>query len=272
MQSFDMEGKVVVITGGAGLLGEKHAEAIAEFGGIPVLLDINQNLGEKKALEISKKYEIECKFKLCDVKNEPEILNVRDYLLNKYGRIDALINNAAIDPKVGKNNEENLSRLENFSVNQWNLELSVGLTGAMLCSKIFGHHMSKKGKGVILNISSDLGLIAPDHRLYKKEGIPDENQPVKPVTYSVLKHGIIGLTKYISTYWANKGVRCNALCPGGVYNNQAEDFIQKISDLIPMGRMADNSEYKSAVVFLVSDASSYMNGATVVIDGGRSVW
>ena len=124
---------------------------------------------------------------------------------------------------------------------------------------------------IILNISSDLGLIAPDQRIYKKEGLPENEQPVKPVTYSVIKHGLIGFTKYLATYWADKGVRCNALCPGGIYNNQPDEFVNKITRLIPMGRMADSDEYKAAIVFLVSKASSYMNGSVVTMDGGRSV-
>lgn len=271
-QSFDLTGKVAVITGGAGLLGEKHAEAIAEFGGIPILLDIDEKSGTNKASRISNEYQVYCEFKLCNITDESQISSVRDALLSKFGRIDILINNAAIDPKVEAKSGKILSRLENFSVDQWNLELAAGLTGGMLCSKIFGYEMAKKGKGVILNISSDLGLIAPDQRLYKKEGIPENEQPVKPVTYSVIKHGLIGLTKYLATYWADKGVRCNALCPGGIYNNQPDDFINKISNLIPMGRMADSDEYKAAVVFMVSGASSYMTGSVVSMDGGRSCW
>ena len=147
----------------------------------------------------------------------------------------------------------------------------MGLTGAMLCSKIFGFEMAKNRKGVILNISSDLGIIAPDQRIYRKKGLPENEQPVKPITYSVIKHGLIGLTKYLATYWADKGVRCNALGPGGIYNNQPNEFVNKISNLIPIGRMADSDEYRSAIVFMVSDASSYMNGTNLVIDGGRTI-
>ena len=271
-QSFDLTGKVAVISGGAGLLGEKHAEAIAEFGGIPILLDIDEKAGTKKASRISNEYQVDCEFMLCDITDESQILSVRDTLLSRFGHIDILINNAAIDPKIKDDSEINLSRLENFSIDQWNLELSVGLTGSMLCSKIFGYEMAKKGKGVILNISSDLGIIAPDQRIYKKEGLPENEQPVKPVTYSVIKHGLIGLTKYLATYWADKGVRCNALCPGGIYNNQPDEFIKKISNIIPIGRMAHEDEYKASVVFMVSDASSYMTGAAVSMDGGRSCW
>ena len=271
-KSFDLTGKVAVITGGAGLLGEKHSEAIAEFGGIPILLDIDEKAGIEKANRISNEYEVDCKFMLCDITDESQISSVRDSLSSKFGHIDILINNAAIDPKVKKQSGENLSRLENFSIDQWNLELSVGLTGAMLCSKVFGYEMSKNGYGVILNISSDLGIIAPDQRLYLKDEIAENEQPVKPVTYSVIKHGLIGLTKYLATYWIDKGVRCNALCPGGIYNNQSDEFVKKISNLIPIGRMADSDEYKAAMVFLVSEASSYMNGEAVSMDGGRSCW
>ena len=214
-QSFDLKNKVAVITGGAGLLGEKHAEAIAEFGGIPILLDIDQKAGDKIAQRISDEYQVDCEFQFCDINNESQISNSRDLLLNKFGHIDILINNAAIDPKVEGKSEKNLSRLENFSIDQWNLELAVGLTGAMLCSKVFGVEMANKGKGVILNISSDLGIIAPDQRIYKKEGLIEEQQPVKPVTYSVIKHGLIGLTKYLATYWGGNGLRVNSISPGG---------------------------------------------------------
>ena len=125
---------------------------------------------------------------------------------------------------------------------------------------------------MILNISSDLGIIAPDQRLYMKEGLDRIQQPVKPVTYSVIKHGLIGLTKYIATYWADQGIRVNTLCPGGIYNDQPEEFVTRISSLIPFGRMANPDELKGSVLFLISDASSYINGATIVVDGGRSVW
>lgn len=199
-------------------------------------------------------------------------MRVKETLLSKFGHIDILINNAAIDPKVKAKSADKLSRLENFSIDQWNLELSVGLTGAMLCSKIFGYEMAKKEQGVILNISSDLGIISPDQRIYKKEGLSENEQPVKPVTYSVIKHGLIGLTKYLATYWAEKGVRVNSISPGGINTNQNPEFIQKVTNLIPLGRMAHENEYKAAIVFLVSDASSYMTGANLVIDGGRSVW
>jgi NAD(P)-dependent dehydrogenase (short-subunit alcohol dehydrogenase family) len=132
--------------------------------------------------------------------------------------------------------------------------------------------MARAGRGVILNIASDLGLIAPDQRIYRQPDLPDDRQPVKPVSYSVVKHGLIGLTRYLATYWADRGVRANTLSPGGVYNGQASAFVEKLTNLIPLGRMARMDEYRAAVVFLVSDASSYMTGANLSIDGGRTVW
>ena len=126
--------------------------------------------------------------------------------------------------------------------------------------------------GVIVNIASDLGVIAPDQRLYKVSGRPEHLQPVKPVTYSVVKHGLIGLTKYLATYWCEQGIRCNALSPGGVYADQNDVFVSKLTQLIPMGRMAKADEYRGAMLFLCSNASSYLNGANLVMDGGRSVW
>ena len=164
------------------------------------------------------------------------------------------------------------SRLENFSNNQWDLEIAVGLTGAFNCSKVFGYQMAKNGGGIIVNIASDLSVISPDNRLYAKDDLSSNNQPVKPVSYSVIKHGLIGLTKYIATYWPEKGVRCNALSPGGIFNEQGPDFLNKVEKLIPLQRMAARDEYRGAIQFLCSNASSYMNGHNLVIDGGRSIW
>ena len=160
---------------------------------------------------------------------------------------------------------------ENFLLEDWDFQLKVGLKGAMLCSQVFGQEMAKRGEGIILNIASDLSVFAPDQRLYKKDGLRPDQQPVKPVTYSVIKHGLIGLTKYLATYWAEQGVRCNALYPGGVYNGQSDEFVQKLIELIPLKRMASKDEYRGAVQFLCSDASAYMNGQNFVMDGGRSV-
>ena len=150
--------------------------------------------------------------------------------------------------------------------------MRISLTGAFLCSQVFGCAMADRGSGVILNISSDLGIIAPDQRIYRQDDVAEEMQPAKPVTYSVAKHGIIGLTKFLATYWADAGIRVNAICPGGVYNGQPDEFVDKLTALIPMRRMADEDEYKAAVLFLISDASTYMTGSVLSIDGGRTCW
>ena len=196
-------------------------------------------------------------------------------VLEKLGiDINILINNAALNPKVEKDNDHNyLRRFESFDIEDWNLELAVGLTGAFLCSQVFGSDMAKKEKGgCILNIASDLSVISPDQRIYMKDELDDKNQLVKPVTYSVIKTGIIGLTKYLATYWIGSNIRCNALSPGGIYTSQPDDFVVKLSNLIPLGRMARKNEYRSAIQFLCSDASSYMNGHNLIMDGGRSIW
>jgi len=271
---FDLTDKIVVITGGAGLLGKKHAEAVAEFGAIPVILDLSQKKAEDTAFQIKEKYKVDSLGLAVDITSEQQVFQCCEQLLQKFRKIDVLINNAANNPKVEESKEgKNFSRLENFDLEIWNQDLAVGLTGAFLCSKHFGQAISKnQNGGCIINISSDLGVIAPDQRLYQKEGLSEEEQNVKPVTYSVVKSGLIGLTRYLATYWAEKNVRCNALCPGGVFNHQDETFLKEVTSLIPLGRMAHVDDYKSVIVFMATDASSYMNGAILSVDGGRTVW
>jgi NAD(P)-dependent dehydrogenase (short-subunit alcohol dehydrogenase family) len=269
---FDLTGRVAVITGGAGLLGEQHARAIASAGGIPVLVDVSGQAAADKAEHISTEYGVPSWGCRVDITRHGELQDFLARLLDRFGRLDILINNAANNPKVEDSGEVNFSRFEHFPLAQWEADLMVGLTGAFLCSQVLGSEMARRGGGVIVNVASDLALIAPDQRLYRQSALPAHLQPVKPVSYSVVKSGLLGLTRYLATYWSDQGVRANALCPGGVYNDQPQDFVVRLSQLVPLGRMAHVDEYRGAILFLCSDASSYMTGAILAIDGGRTCW
>ena len=269
---FDITDRVAIITGGSGLLGQQHAEAIANQGGIPIFADIQFiNINPKDAEWKERFGESACAIQT-DITQADSINNLLAEVLDRFGRIDILINNAANNPKMENKKDVDFSRLEYFPLKQWENDIAVGLTGAFLCSQIIGSEMARRKKGVIVNVASDLAVIAPDQRLYRQNGLAEAQQPVKPVTYSVVKTGLIGLTRYLATYWADAGVRVNAISPGGVYNNQPDEFVNRLSSLIPLGRMANADEYQAAIVFLCSDASSYMTGTNLIVDGGRSTW
>jgi NAD(P)-dependent dehydrogenase (short-subunit alcohol dehydrogenase family) len=244
----DLKSKTIIITGGLGFLASQFTKAFEDNSSNVIILDV-KNSNKKN-------------FFRCDITKEDELKAISLIIKKKYKTIDVLINNAANNYIAGSNSSK--TKLENFSEKIWDTDLNVGLKGAMLCTKIFGTEMDQQATGGnIINISSDLGIISPDNRIYKKDS-------VKPVTYSVVKHGIIGLTKYTATYWPKK-IRCNALAFGGMENNQNKDFIKNVKKLIPLGRMARKKEYNNAVLFLASKASSYINGATLVVDGGRTI-
>jgi NAD(P)-dependent dehydrogenase (short-subunit alcohol dehydrogenase family) len=269
---FDLTGQVAVITGGTGFLGQQHAQAIRKAGGIPVLADIRLDNIEPGSLEWNENFgEKACAIQV-DVTQPDSVNSLLKRVLDEFGKIDILINNAANNPKMEKTTDVEFSRLEHFPLRQWESDIAVGLTGAFLCSQVIGCEMARCKRGVIVNVASDLAVIAPDQRLYRQQGLSDDRQPVKPVTYSVVKTGLIGLTRYLATYWAEYSIRVNAISPGGVYNNQPEEFVQRLSNLIPIGRMANADEYQAAIIFLCSDASSYMTGTNLIVDGGRSSW
>ena len=270
---FRLDGKIIVITGATGLLGRKHAEAVACYGGTPILLDLSQQIVDDFANELNAKYKVDSVGFEIDITNEKMIKGNVEELIKRFGKIDGLVNNAANNPKVEDSKKVNFSRLENFPLNIWSDDITVGLTGSFLCAKHYGFAISKNTNGgSIVNISSDVGLIARDQRLYAKDGIDNDKQNVKPVTYSVVKTGLIGLTRYLATYWADKNVRCNAMCPGGVENGQPDYFLEEVNKRIPMGRMANVHELQGSLIWMLSDASSYLNGAIVPIEGGRTAW
>jgi len=270
--SFDLTARVAVITGGAGLLGGMHGEAIATLGGIPVLVDLDESAAQKRADAIADTFGVKALGVACNITDDGAVEALRDRVLAKFGRVDILINNAANNPKVERGiSGANFSRMEDFPIEQWNQDLAVGLTGAFLCSRAFGVTMATQGKGVIINIASQYGLVAPNQGLYRVNGRPEDQQPVKSVTYPVVKAGIIGLTRYLATYWPGK-VRANTLAPGGVFAGQPEEFLLRYAALVPMARMGNPDEFQGAIAFLASDASSYVTGATLVVDGGLTCW
>lgn len=274
MDSYKITDKVVVITGGAGLIGRKHCEAVLEGGGVPVLIDIFQDALERVKETYSEKYPASSiEIYKADITSPESLSFVRDELISKYGHINGLINNAANNPKM-EDKSKNMGAIQfhNFPVEIWNEDIAVGLTGAFLCAQVFGTVMEKQGCGVVINVSSDYGIISPNQNIYRKDGLSEAEQTIKPISYSVVKHGIIGMTKYLATYWAKKGIRVNTLCPASLANGQPEEFVRKISDLIPMGRMSRPDEYPATVLYMLSEASSYMTGATVILDGGRTIW
>ena len=255
---FDLSGRTAFITGGAGLLGQKHAEALISSGARVIIADCNLSAATRVASNLGSS----ATAVYTDVNNKQSI----DEAMAKFDKIDILINNAAKDPKVKRDGGiDNSTKFESMTEEYWLEGIGTILTGTFLCSQAAANKMLQTGGGVILNIASDLGVIAPDQRIY------DEDTP-KPITYSAAKWGLIGMTKYLATYFADRNIRVNALSPSGVRVDQPDEFVHKLSSLIPMGRMAHVDEYKGAIIFLCSDASSYMTGANLIIDGGRTVW
>ena len=262
---FDLNGKTALITGGCGLLGVQHAEAILEFGGEVILTDVISDTS--RVIKLKEKYGTNVSSVYMDVTDKSSIQKVVD----KFEKIDILINNAALDPKV-EDGLEYKNKFEHLDLDSWNKTIDVILNGTILCSQVVVNKMLSTGLeseycrdgGVILNIASDLSIISPDQRIY--------GDGVKPASYGVAKAGVVNLTKYLSTYLAKKNIRVNSLSPAGVYNNQSDEFVSKFRNLIPMDRMAKPDEYKGAIVFMCSDASSFMTGHNLVIDGGRTIW
>jgi NAD(P)-dependent dehydrogenase (short-subunit alcohol dehydrogenase family) len=257
-QLFDLSGRVAVVTGGAGLLGGKHLAILSDAGATAISMDLVDASGHPSVV--------------ADITDAASVTAAETEIVERFGPVDILVNNAARNPKMEESDKAPWSRFESYAPDIWNMDIAVGLTGAFLACQTFGTSMAEREGGVILNVCSDLAVIAPDQRIYRQPGRAEGDQPVKPVSYSVVKHGLLGLTRYLATYWASAGVRVNAISPGGVENGQDPEFVERLSSLIPLGRMAGPDEYEGAVLFCCSDASSYMTGHNLVVDGGRTCW
>ncbi len=267
MELFSLNNKTAIVTGALGLIGKEHCRALSQAGANVIVADIN----EDDCIEFAKTLQTESIGIALDVTSKTSIIKLRDIVLEKFGHIDILVNNAAINdmfenPKAASEQ----SKFENYPLELWQKSVDVNLTGVFLCSQVLGYEMAKQKSGSIINIASTYGISAPDQSLYIKE---DGTQSFyKPPAYSATKGGVIMFTKYLASYWGKDGVRVNTLTPGGVENNQDEFFIEKYSSKTPLNRMAKPTDYKGALIFLASDASSYMTGANVVVDGGWTAW
>jgi 2-deoxy-D-gluconate 3-dehydrogenase len=293
LKLFDLTGRAAVVTGGAGLLGNEFCRTLMAAGARVVVADIdgekavsvadslNKDVGgfsndtnqsDKQAIAVE-----------TDVTSKDSVQLLVKSTLDEYARLDILVNSAALDPKVEPAGDQTVESqrakedkpdpleeaFEAFPLESWNHALDINLTGMFLCCQAAGKQMLKQISGVIINLCSIYGLVGPDQRIYQ---MPDETTKFKPAYYSVTKAGVLGLTKYLATYYAGKGIRVNALTPGGIYNDQDDSFVKGYSDRTLVGRMAEKDEMNGALLFLASDASSYMTGANLIVDGGWTAW
>lgn len=270
MSAFDVSGRTIIITGGAGLLGREYGRALSEARAQVVLADIDRATVEAAAASVASVGPVEGLH--VDVTSEASVAQLVRTTLDRFGRVDGLVNNAALDPKVG-DGEGGLpfEGFEQYPLATWEQVLAVNLTGMFLCAREVAPVMRRQQRGAIVNVSSTYGLVGPDQRLYAS---PDPQRPpaFKPVAYSVTKSGVIGLTRYLAAYWAGTGIRVNTLTPGGVRHRQPDDFADRYASRTPIGRMAEPHEMSGGMRFLLSDASSYMTGSNLVIDGGWTAW
>jgi NAD(P)-dependent dehydrogenase (short-subunit alcohol dehydrogenase family) len=268
-RKFNLDGRAAVITGGAGLLGVGFCRTLAEAGAAIVVADIDEAAAKRVASQL-----VQSGFagvaQQVDVGDGSSVTRLVERTLEHFSRLDILVNSAALDPKFDPEHRQTVANaFEDFPRQAWDRALEVNLTGAFLCSQAAVKPMLDQGGGVIVNICSTYGLVGPDQRIYQRPGAPPQ---YKPVYYSVAKAGILGLTRYLATYYAGKPIRVNALTPGGVYNQHDPEFLAQYSARTVLGRMAQPDEMNAALLFLASDASSYMTGANLVVDGGWTAW
>ena len=259
---FDLSDKTIVLTGAAGHLGKNYVDGLSQFGANVVLSDINYQGCKKIEKQMREKYDIDPLSVKLDLTDPKSIKCMISKITKKYSSIDVLVNNAAYqgDKKIRS------AGFEKLELGTWNKAINVNLTGIFLLCQAVGKIMLKQKSGNIINISSTYGMVGADQRIYGKSGLNS------PAFYAATKSGILNLTRYLASYWNRTGIRVNTLSPGGVENNQDKNFIRKYSEKTMLGRMARNDEYVGALIFLASDASSYMTGSNLVIDGGWTAW
>lgn len=265
---FDLTDRVVLISGATGLLGKEFALAVASAGAHLVLGDLKRDSLESLKREIASVYpQIKTWVRVLDVTDASSCRSIAELCETQFNRIDAVIHSAAIDPKFEQGSDTTrFSKFTEFPEELWQSSLDVNLTGAFLLAQATCKVMEKSGKGSIIFLGSNYGLVGPDQRIYKKAG--QEHQTYKPAIYSVCKAGLLGLTKFLAAYYMNTAIRINLLTPSGVWNQHDDEFVKNYSSRTILGRMSEKNEYRGAVIFLASDASSYMTGANLVIDGG----
>jgi NAD(P)-dependent dehydrogenase (short-subunit alcohol dehydrogenase family) len=270
LEKFDLTGKVALVTGGAGLLGAEFCRTLAEAGAAVAVVDVKAEAAQKVSRELTGRgYQA---LGVCvDITDPAAVQYMRDTVLDKFGSLDILVNSAALDPKFDPDHSEpgSSGAFEDYPLAAWQQALNVNLTGMFLVCQAVAAPMLAQMSGVIINVCSMYGLVGPDQRLYQRKGQPPR---FKPVYYSVTKAGVLGFTKYLATYYAGKHIRINALTPGGVFNGHDEVFLKEYAARAVLGRMAEKDEMNGALLFLASEASTYMTGANLVVDGGWTAW
>lgn len=262
---FKLENKTVVLTGSSGRLGSQYAHILSASGANVVLVDKEIKKNKKLEQELIKKYNTKALAYTTDISNKKNVIEMKNVILKKFEKIDVLINNAFYNPSQSKYSSVSL---EKFPLELWNEVINVNLTGVFLCSQEIGSVMAQQKNGVIVNIASIYGLVGADQRIYGKTKLNS------PISYAATKGAIVNLTRYLAAYWNRKNVRVNTLSLGGVLDKSYMDkeFIKKYSEKTMLGRMANTNEFNAAVLFLSSNASSYMNGANLILDGGWTAW